>query len=150
MPVDDRAQPPSDCTFCRIVRGEEKAIVVCESADCVAFFPTDPAVLGHTLVVPRKHVRDLWEVTGPLEGSLMAMVIRVGRALQRVLRPDGMNLISSAGEAASQSVLHLHLHVVPRWQGDPVGDIWPPRRSTSEAVKNDIAELVRIQCADEA
>jgi histidine triad (HIT) family protein len=147
MDLDDPRQSEPDCPFCRIIRGEEDAIVVCASDDCIAFFPTDPAVLGHTLVVPREHVPDLWHVTGPLQGALMAMVIRVGRALQAVLHPDGMNLISSAGAAASQTVFHLHLHVVPRWEGDRVGEIWPPPRPTSEAVKEDIADLVRAQCA---
>ncbi len=143
----DAHKSTADCPFCGIIRGEEDAIVVCTSHECIAFFPTEPAVPGHTLVVPRDHVPDLWHVTGPLQGALMAMVIQVGHALQTVLHPDGMNLISSAGAAASQTVFHLHLHVVPRWDGDRVGEIWPPPRATNDAVKEDIAALVRAQCA---
>jgi diadenosine tetraphosphate (Ap4A) HIT family hydrolase len=56
---------------------------------------------------------------------------RIGRAVREVLRPHGANIITSAGEAASQSVLHLHLHVVPRWFGDAMGEIWPARKATS-------------------
>ncbi len=138
----------SGCDFCKIAQGAEEAIIVCESRECVAFFPHNPAVLGHTLVIPRRHVPHLWLVEAPLDCALMAMVVRVGRALEAAIRPAGLNLITSAGQAASQTVFHLHLHVVPRWEGDRIGHIWPPPRPTSEAVKEDIAELVRAHCAD--
>jgi histidine triad (HIT) family protein len=135
-----------DCDFCQIANGTQDAIAICESANCLAFFPDDPAVAGHTLVIPRRHVTDLWEVDGQLRGDLMDMVIRVGRALEAALTPEGMNLITSAGEAASQTVFHLHLHVVPRWLDDRIGSIWPPAKHTSERIKEGIADLVRAQC----
>jgi len=78
------------------------------------------------------------------------MVVRVGRALQKALQPEGMNLISSAGEAASQSIFHLHLHLVPRWKGDRIGEIWPPKKPWSETVKEDMADLVRTACERES
>ena len=74
------------------------------------------------------------------------MVLRVGRAIQEALTPEGMNLISSAGEAASQTVFHLHLHVVPRWHGDHIGNIWPPSEPWSETVKDDVADAIRRAC----
>ncbi len=138
---------PENCVFCKIVRGEESAIIVCESDNCLAFFPTKPAVMGHTLVIPRQHVPDLWHATEILEAELMSMVVTVGRALDSVLRPHGMNLISSAGAEASQTVFHLHLHVVPRWRGDVMGRIWPRSRPANEALKRDVAALIRVQCA---
>jgi histidine triad (HIT) family protein len=141
------SQPATDCEFCRIVRGEQKALIVCESIDCLAFSPIAPATRGHTLVIPRQHVRDLWQVSEGLEASLMRMVVRVGQALESVLRPEGMNLISSAGEAAEQTIFHLHLHVVPRWKSDRIGTIWPPKEPWNEAVKEDIADMVRAECA---
>ena len=150
MHSPDPSQPAADCEFCRIVRGEERALIVCESADCLAFFPTEPATRGHTLVIPREHVSDLWLVPERLETSLMRMVVRVGRALQKALQPEGMNLISSAGEAASQSIFHLHLHLVPRWKGDRIGEIWPPKKPWSETVKEDMADLVRTACERES
>jgi histidine triad (HIT) family protein len=146
VPPSDSSQPAADCGFCRIVRGEERAVIVCESADCLAFFPTAPATNGHTLVIPREHVRDLWQVPERLEASLMRMVVRVGRALHKTLQPEGMNLISSAGDAAEQTVFHLHLHVVPRWTGDRIGTIWPPEEPWNETVKEDVADLVRAEC----
>jgi histidine triad (HIT) family protein len=112
-----------DCSFCRIARGGEDAFVVARTPDCVAFFPTNPATLGHTLVAPRQHIENLWVIPLELGPSLMRMTVLIGQAIQDALKPDGMNLITSAGEAASQSVFHLHLHVVPRWTGDRIGEI---------------------------
>lgn len=77
----------------------------------------------------------------------MAAVIRVGRAINSALVPEGMNLISSSGTAAEQSVFHLHLHVVPRWEDDEIGEIWPTRRPMKRTVKEDVAEVIRQACA---
>ncbi len=146
MPLTYANSPSADCPFCRVVRGEESALVVCRTLNCLAFFPTTPATLGHTLVISKDHIRDLWMTPREIEADLMRMVIRVGHALKEVLGPDGMNLISSAGQAAEQTVFHLHLHVVPRWIDDPIGRIWPPKEPWNEAVKEDVAEAVRRAC----
>lgn len=129
----------SECAFCRIVRGEASAEIVAEEEAWVAFLPLDPATEGHTLVVPRRHVPDLWAVDMVLGGQLMEAVVRVGKAIQVGLRPEGMNLITSKGGAAEQTVFHLHLHVLPRWRDDSVGQIWPDnvkqQRSPGEIAK---------------
>jgi histidine triad (HIT) family protein len=135
-----------ECPFCRIIRGEAPAEVVGESSDWLALFPDTPAVPGHRLVVPRQHVRDFLALDALLGARLMAGVVRVGRAVQAALSPDGMNLISSAGEAAEQSVLHLHLHVVPRRAGDRVGRLCPRDKTMDEKVKQDLAEQIREAC----
>lgn len=116
----------SDCPFCAIVRSEAAAIVVAANSRCLAFFPDEPATLGHTLIIPRAHVRNLWSIADyELSAALMTMAIRIGKALDAVVTPEGMNLITSAGAAAEQTVFHLHLHVVPRWTNDRIGPIWP-------------------------
>lgn len=134
------------CEFCKIIRGEENARVVCSTLDTIAFFPLKPAALGHTLVVPKKHVQDFWSVDTSLASSLVAAAIRVGQALNKALEPDGMNLITSAGEAASQTVFHLHLHLIPRWYNDHIGSLWPPSEPWGEGVKDEIADAVRDAC----
>ncbi len=115
----------STCDFCKIAQGDLPAEVIYESVSWLAFFPLSPATAGHTLVVPREHVPDLWAASGELPGDLMQAVVDVGRGVQEVLSPDGMNLITSAGTIAEQTVFHLHLHVVPRWRTDEFGQIWP-------------------------
>jgi histidine triad (HIT) family protein len=138
-----------NCEFCRIIMGTDKAKVVCETDTTLAFFPLNPAVVGHTLVIPKVHVPDLWSASEVLAAELMHAVLRVGRAIRSALKPEGMNLISSAGDAASQTVYHLHLHLVPRWHNDRIGNIWPPKQKMAEEVKDDVAELIRAACRDQ-
>lgn len=94
-------------------------------------------------MIPRLHVPDLWSLEPSQSADLLAAVIRVGRAIDRALTPEGMNLISSSGKVAEQTVFHLHLHVVPRWSEDGFGQIWPPERAMDEQLKDDVAQRIR-------
>jgi histidine triad (HIT) family protein len=137
-----------DCEFCAIARGEDRSVqTVCEAESWIAFFPLDPATPGHTLVIPRKHVVDLWELEPSLGADLMAAVIRVGRAINDALKPAGMNLITSAGKVAEQTVFHLHLHVVPRWQDDGFEQIWPSQHRYENTGLEDVANRIRESCS---
>lgn len=139
-----------ECVFCAIAQGADRSVeILCEGDTWIAFFPETPATPGHTLVIPRTHVPDLWSADSRTGANLMGAVIRVGRAIQSALVPDGMNLISSAGNAAEQTVFHLHLHVVPRWQQDEL-DIWPPKKPMQQEIKDNMAESIRAALADEA
>jgi histidine triad (HIT) family protein len=137
------------CEFCRIINREVPAQVVHESESTLSFFPLSPATMGHTLVIPKLHVPNFLECDDITAASLSSTVATVGRALQEVFEPQGMNVITSAGAAASQSVMHLHFHIVPRWDGDAIGAIWPPQIPTDESVLNDMADAVRQYCHSE-
>jgi histidine triad (HIT) family protein len=138
-----------NCEFCAIARGEDQSVeIVCEGENWVAFFPLEPATPGHTLIIPRKHVVDLWHLEPSLGAELMAAVIRVGHAIDTALAPEGMNLISSAGKVAEQTVFHLHLHVVPRWLRDGFGQIWPGGETFEDASLEDVADRIREACRD--
>jgi histidine triad (HIT) family protein len=130
-----------------IARGADpSADVVCEAETWVAFFPTKPATPGHTLVIPRLHAPDLWSVDASLAVDLMGAVVQVGRAVEAAVTPEGMNLITSSGEAAEQTVYHLHLHVVPRWREDGFGDIWPPKGKLRGIDMEGVADRIRDAC----
>jgi histidine triad (HIT) family protein len=116
-----------DCAFCGIAADPARARVLYEDAHTLAFFPLAPATEGHTLVVPRAHSTDLWAMDPGEVRRLTSTVLLVGRALRAALRPDGMNVINSAGGAATQTVFHTHVHLVPRRPGDAMGPIWPPK-----------------------
>jgi histidine triad (HIT) family protein len=136
-----------DCEFCIIALGRDHSVeVVCEGENWIAFFPLSPATPGHTLVIPREHVADLWQVNPSLATELMVAVIRVGRAISQALLPEGMNLITSAGETAEQTVFHLHLHLVPRWRRDGFGRIWPVEGKYEDANLEDVADRIRAAC----
>jgi len=114
-----------DCDFCGIVARQEDAREVLRTDRVVAFFPIDPATLGHTLLVPRRHLPDIWHLDHTTAAVLATATLRVALAVRDALQPDGLNIIQSNGEAATQTVPHLHVHIVPRWDEDDMGPIWP-------------------------
>lgn len=114
--------------------------------DFVVFFPLEPATIGHTLVVPREHLPTIWDLPDQLARELGLMTTEVARAVRRAMKPEGLIVIQSNGAAATQTVMHLHVHVVPRWEGDSVGRIWPPETSYLESIKEEAWELIRNEC----
>jgi histidine triad (HIT) family protein len=133
----------SDCPFCAIVACRAPARRVYETKLALAFFPDAPAVPGHTLVIPRAHSRDFLDAAPQDAAAVLDAATHVGRALASELKPQGMNLLTSAGAAASQTVFHLHLHVLPRWEGDALGDIWPEVRAAPAEELDRLAERLR-------
>lgn len=132
-----------DCIFCRIVSRETPAAVVHETDTSLAFFPLEPATRGHTMVIPKRHIDHFLDLDASDTPGLAVAVLEVGRALQAVLKPEGMNVITSAGEPASQSVRHMHVHVVPRYAGDAIGEIWPPKIPTADWILEELAHDLR-------
>lgn len=137
------------CSFCAIAAGLDRTVeVICEGVGWIAFAPDSPATPGHTLVIPRRHIKNLWDADFSTGTALMAAVVRVGRSVIDALQPEGMNLISSAGEVAEQSVPHLHLHILPRWAGDRIGPLWPENRKVDKSTVASWAAQVRDRCAE--
>lgn len=142
MPTSD-----PDCPFCEIVdRDDPDAREVYRDQNVVAFFPTNPATLGHTLVIPRKHIADIWSLDRVTAEQLADVTTQLAAAVRRAINPQGLNIIQSNGKAASQTVFHLHVHLVPRWEGDPIGHIWPPETDYTEEQKDDAWERLRAEC----
>ena len=131
------------CEFCEIIANEEPAREVLRTASVVAFFPLNPATLGHTLIVPRDHIPDIWSLDEPTAHEVTDATLRIAHAVKKAIPMDGMNIIQSNGEAATQSVFHLHVHVVPRQADDEIGRIWPPETTWSESVKDAAWERIR-------
>jgi histidine triad (HIT) family protein len=123
-----------DCLFCKIVAGEVPSTRVHEDERTIAFMDINPATRGHLLVVPREHSTDLLEIA---DQDLEA-VVRAGRMLaQRLsdrLDADGVNLLNSCGSVAWQTVFHFHLHVIPRYGGDPLQLPWHPAPGDREEI----------------
>lgn len=114
----------------------------------VAFFPTEPAVLGHTLVVPRRHVPVIWQLHDDEAEHLGLLIAHMSQVIVETVRAEGLNVIQSNGEVATQSVDHVHIHLVPRWSGDPIGRIWPPETNYSERAKDETWDELRDACRE--
>lgn len=132
------------CPFCRIARGEDpEAVVVYENDSTVAFSPLAPATRGHLLVVPKAHTPRVWDLKPDDASAVMATVVRVADAVRLSLNPPGLNVIQSNGAKATQSVDHVHFHVLPRWNRDRMALRWPSRPAESRLRQCDTAAVVR-------
>ena len=105
----------SDCIFCKIVAGEIPASKVYEDDHFLAFLEISQVTPGHTLVIPKKHARNLLEMTPDETADLFNVVSRVTKKVESATQPQGMNIISNMEEIAGQSVFHSHVHILPRY-----------------------------------
>lgn len=124
----------NDCLFCRIVAGAADALIVDEDEHTLAFLDVAPATEGHTLVVPKRHARDLLTIGDEDATAVMRAVRMVARMLDDSLSPDGITLFQANGAVGWQHVFHLHVHVVPRWNDDALTTPWEARRAPLEAL----------------
>lgn len=116
------------CIFCEIVEGRSPATIVHQWADAIAIIPLGPVVAGHTLVIPRIHVRDFAE-----SPAVTADTMACAAELTGLLKLTPANLITSAGREATQSVFHLHVHIVPRAENDGLALPWYSGRRKARA-----------------
>lgn len=134
----------AECVFCAILAGTEPAEVIFEDEDTIAFLDIGPATEGHTLVVPRQHCVDLFDIGEDRAATVMRSAIEVAGLLKTALQPDGMNLVHASGETAWQSVFHFHLHLIPRYRIDELTQPWPiGRRRADREELTTVAERIR-------
>lgn len=132
------------CPFCHIVSGDDSKVrEVIRNRNVVVIFPTEPAVLGHCLVLPTRHVTSFTDLTECEVKSMMLSAQQVAISLNNTLHPDGINIIQSNGAAASQTVAHVHVHVLPRWENDEIEDFWPEETNYTDKEKDTILAKLR-------
>jgi histidine triad (HIT) family protein len=134
------------CAFCAIARGDEPGWVVLEDEHCVAFLDRRPLFPGHALLVPREHVDTLLELPAGLIAPFFGAAQLLAAAVQRGCEAEGTFV--AMNNRVSQSVGHLHVHVVPRRKGDGLrGFFWPRKRYRDAAHMDEVGEAVRAQVA---
>jgi histidine triad (HIT) family protein len=131
----------ADCLFCRIVSGDVPATIVDSDERTVAFMDINPATRGHSLVVSREHYRDLHDVPADELAACMAAAQRLAERARDRLGADGVNLLNSTGPAAWQTIFHFHLHVIPRYDDDPLRLPWRPQPGDSDEIEAAATEL---------
>ena len=124
-----------ECIFCNIVAGEIPSIKVFEDADTLAFMDINPANEGHTLAIPKEHWEDLAAIPDELLAATARTAKKVAAAVKASLNPHGLNLVQANGRGAAQSVMHFHIHVLPRTKGDELMLNWGLRPGEIEPIK---------------
>jgi histidine triad (HIT) family protein len=132
----------SDCLFCGIVAGGVPGQIVDSDEHTVAFMDVNPATPGHALVVPREHSADLMEVSDADLERTMVAARRLARKMEVALEPAGYNVLNACRPAAWQTVFHFHVHVIPRYEDDPLKLPWIPRGAEPDRIAA-VAERIR-------
>ena len=130
-----------DCLFCKIVSGEIPAQIVYEDSYTVAFLDINPINRGHVLVVPKEHFRDFAEVSLDSLKNVMRTVKLITENLGSAVGADGFNVSTNNGKAAGQVVMHLHFHIIPRFNDDHLHS-WSGRPYKDEQELNYVAESI--------
>jgi histidine triad (HIT) family protein len=108
------------CIFCDIVCGKLPASVVYEDEDTLAFMDLHQAHPGHVLIIPKKHVETIDQLTPNLASALFPVVVLLSRAVKAAFKPDGLSVFQSNGQAAMQEIPHVHIHIIPRYYHDGI------------------------------
>lgn len=128
-----------DCVFCGIIQGRVPSHAVYEDDLTQAFLDINPAADGHTLVVPREHADDLFDISADSAAAVMRTAKLVAAQIDDRLAPQGLTLIQTNRSAGWQDVFHFHVHLVPRWDDDDLTRPWVPR----PAQAGDLANIAR-------
>ena len=124
-----------DCIFCKIVAGDIPCFKLREDDATLAFMDINPANPGHALAIAKEHWVNVYEMPDDKFGAVAATAKHVAAAVNRVLQPDGINLVQANGPGAGQSVFHFHMHILPRHDGDELKMNWGHEPGDMDAVK---------------
>ncbi|WP_284139488.1 MULTISPECIES: HIT family protein [unclassified Virgibacillus] len=139
-----------DCIFCKIIQGDIPSAKVYEDEFVYAFLDISQVTKGHTLVIPKTHVKNIYETSEEIARELFTRVPKIANAIKKAYQPIGMNLLNNNEKPADQSVFHLHLHLIPRYgEGDGYSANWTVHQSdySSEDLQQ-IANDIHLQIQD--
>ena len=128
-----------NCIFCKIANGEIPSATLFEDEDFRVILDVAPASKGHTLIIPKKHYRNLYDLDKNLAGKALVLAQKMAQRLKDALGCTGVNIVQNNEAAAGQTVFHFHMHLIPRIEGDGVGLNWSPGK-LSDADKEEIME----------
>ena len=133
----------ADCIFCKVVAGEIPGEVVDSDERTISVMDINPATRGHVVVIPRAHSENLLDVSDEDLAATMTAVRRLIERMIETIKPDGFNILNNMGRAAWQSLFHFHVHVIPRYEDDPLQLPWLPEPADPEELAAVASELRR-------
>lgn len=133
-----------DCIFCRIANGEIPSKTLYEDERFRVILDLGPATRGHALILPKEHAADLFALPEETAGEAMKLAKRMATRMKETLHAEGFNLVQNNGECAGQTVMHFHLHLIPRYTEDGQHILWKPGEVT-EAELEEIRDIITEQ-----
>ena len=131
----------SECVFCRIMARQIPASVVHEEEHALAFMDLGQVNPGHVLVAAKAHVENLFGLETVQAAAIAGATVRVARAIRAAFAPHGLSVYQANGKAAGQTVLHYHVHLVPRYEDDGMALTWPVKNPPREKLEQYAAKL---------
>ena len=131
------------CEFCRLVRREGPASCVYEDKEVMAFLSIRPINEGHTLVIPKKHFENIYEIPDEELAHLFKVVKKVANAVKKGINAEGINIAQNNGRAAGQVVFHLHVHIIPRYENLEKQGLAPHRETWEASRLDEVATKIR-------
>ncbi|QUI21276.1 HIT family protein [Vallitalea pronyensis] len=113
-----------NCLFCNVANGNMASSTIFENSEFRVVLDPFPASKGHTLIIPKEHIENIYELDTESASRLFALATHIAKVLKNIYQCDGLNIIQNNGEAAGQTVFHFHLHLVPRYKDDHVTIKW--------------------------
>jgi len=129
-----------DCIFCKIISGELPCNKIYEDEEILAFLDINPIAKGHTLVIPKKHCLDIFDIDDDSVEKVARVCKNISVAMQKGIGAEGINILHASKKVAQQTVFHFHMHVVPRFSDDSIKAFPKPAYSYDDASK--IAEMI--------
>ncbi len=114
----------NNCIFCRIIGNEISSVTLYEDDDFKVIMDISPASKGHAVLIPKKHVANIFEMDEETASKVFVVAAKVAKAIKEQLRCDGLNILQNNGEAAGQTVFHFHIHLIPRFNNDSIQITW--------------------------
>ena len=129
----------NDCIFCKIAKGEIPSATVYEDDDFRVIMDISPASEGHMIILPKEHAANVYELSDEIASKIYVLAKKLATALKDELDCDGINILQNNGEAAGQTVFHLHMHIIPRYYSDDISIRWNQGKSDTDS----LAELAK-------
>ena len=132
-----------DCIFCKIANGEIPSRTIYEDEKFRVILDLGPATKGHALILPKEHADNLYELPEEIAAEVLPVAKKVAEKMKANLHCDGLNLVQNNGEIAGQTVMHFHLHMIPRYENDGQKIQWKPGEPSQEELDTVMQQIIR-------
>lgn len=131
----------TDCIFCKIINGDIPSSKVYEDEHVYAFLDISQTTKGHTLIVPKVHTKDIYDTPEEVAKELFGRVPKIATAIKKTYQADGINILNNNEPAANQTVFHLHIHLIPRYEGDDKNFNFTWKNNTEQYSADDLQDI---------